>query len=90
MTVPDIEEVGKRGLSQLASLIKKPTESVIAITKEGKEWKVLVDALERKVVPPTQDMMGRYELKFSETGKLLGYRQVMLRRRSDRLDKEEK
>lgn len=90
MVTSDIEELSKKALSTLPSLIKKPVEGVLAVNNEGKEWKVLVEALERKVVPDTQDIMGRYELRFSETGKLLGYKQVMLRRRSDRLDGEGK
>ncbi len=39
--------------------------------------------LERKSIPDTQDILGRYEMKFDEEGELLGYKRIMLRRRSD-------
>lgn len=90
MAISDIEELGGKAASILQNLIQKQAESVLAINQEGKEWKVLVEALEKKVVPDTYDLMGRYELRFNETGKLLGYKQVMLRRRSDRLEEDKK
>ena len=42
-----------------------------------------VEVLERKSVPDTQDILGRYEMKFDPDGDLLGYKRIMLRRRSD-------
>jgi hypothetical protein len=42
-----------------------------------------VEVLERKSVPDTQDILGRYEMKFDPDGELLGYKRIMLRRRAD-------
>ncbi len=42
-----------------------------------------VEVVERKSVPDTQDILGRYEMKFDLEGELLGYKRIMLRRRSD-------
>jgi len=78
-----VVEIGKLGISTLKELINKPVEQVVSVTKDGQGWKAVVEALERKAVPNSQDLLGRYELKFALSGELLDYRQVMLRRRLD-------
>ncbi|PKP54445.1 MAG: hypothetical protein CVT90_01235 [Candidatus Altiarchaeales archaeon HGW-Altiarchaeales-3] len=83
MTTKNIKDIGKISLDITKELLKKEAESVISIIKESKEWKVVVEALERKAVPDTQDIMGRYELTLDTAGEILDYKQVMLRRRSD-------
>lgn len=65
--------------------IKKPFESVIGIAKEkGGGWRMLVEVTERKAVPDTQDLVGRYEISISDDGELQGFHQVRVRRRADR------
>ena len=81
-------EMGKLGLSSLKELINKPMEQVVSVVKDGQGWKVVVEALERRAVPNSQDLLGRYELKFTAGGQLLNYRQVMLRHRIDLLNEE--
>lgn len=87
--VKDIREISKRSLPLVESILNKKPESIISVTKEGKEWRVLAEVLERKAVPDTQDILGRYELKLDENANLLGYKQVMLRRRADLVTEEE-
>ncbi len=83
------EELGKLGFSALKGLITKPVEQVISVDKEGAGWRVVMEVLERRAVPNSQDLLSRYEMKFTAGGKLLSYRQIMLRHRID-LIKEEK
>ncbi len=47
----------------------------------------MVEVLERRAVPDSQDLIGRYELRLDENKELLGYERIVLRRRTD-LDKE--
>jgi hypothetical protein len=81
-------EIGEAGTALIEKMLGKKAEGVVGIRKEGKEWKVLVDVLERKAVPDAQDLLGRYELTLSEDGELLGQEQVLVRRRADRLGVE--
>lgn len=80
-----IEKIRNQAFSTVKNLIGKEPETVISIEKTDQGWKARVEALERKSVPDTQDILGRYELLFNENGELLGWNQVMLRKRSDRL-----
>lgn len=87
--VKGIIDISKHSLPLVESILNKKPESIISVTKEGKEWRVLAEVLERKAVPDTQDILGRYELKLDENANLLGYKQVMLRRRADLVTEEE-
>ncbi|MEW6069772.1 MAG: gas vesicle protein GvpO [Candidatus Thermoplasmatota archaeon] len=89
MAEKDILELNKEALATAEKLLKRKAESVIGVTKEGKEWKALVEVLERRAVPDTQDILGRYELTLDEKGELLGYKQVLTKRRADLITGEE-
>jgi len=81
-------DVNKRCIAAAESALNRKAESVVSMSKEAKGWKAVVEVLERKAVPDTQDLLGRYELTLNEDGELLGYKQVLVRRRQDRLGVE--
>ncbi|MDI6810921.1 MAG: gas vesicle protein GvpO [archaeon] len=87
MATETIVDLGEKARGIIEELLDKKAESVISVTKEESEWKVLVEVLERRAVPDSQDLLGRYELRLDENKELLGYERVVLRRRTD-LDKE--
>jgi hypothetical protein len=58
---------------------------VISIEKKDGGWKVTVEAIERKAVPDTQDLLGRYEIMLNKNGELIGWTQTMIRKRGDRM-----
>jgi hypothetical protein len=83
--VKGILDINKRCFDAAEIALNRKAESVVSMSKEAKGWKAVVEVLERKAVPDTQDLLGRYELTLSEDGELLGYKQVLVRRRQDRL-----
>ena len=80
-----IMDINRRCVAAAESALNRKAESVVSMSKEAKGWKAVVEVLERKAVPDTQDLLGRYELTLNEDGELLGYKQVLVRRRQDRL-----
>jgi len=80
---PKIQIISEKAGETAEMLLKKDLDSVVSLNKESEGWLAEVEVLERKSVPDTQDILGRYELKFDEEGELLGYKRIMLRRRSD-------
>lgn len=83
--VKEILDINKRCIAAAESALNRKAESVVSMSKEAKGWKAVVEMLERKAVPDTQDLLGRYELTLNEDGELLGYKQMLVRRRQDRL-----
>lgn len=84
-----IKDIGKQAPALIESLLNKKAEGITSVSREGEEWKVLVEVLERKAVPDTQDILSTYELKLSGNMDLTGYRRVGLRRRGDMMVEEE-
>jgi ERCC4-type nuclease len=64
-------------------LIGRDLDGVIEVTKRGDEWVSVVEMIERKSVPDTQDILGRYEIEFDAGGNLTGYRRVNRYRRTE-------
>ena len=63
-------------------ILQKP-ESVIGIEGADGGWTVTVEALIRKAVPDSQDLLGRYEIRLSSKRNVLGWKLTTVRRRSD-------
>jgi hypothetical protein len=80
---PKIQIISEKAGQAAETLLKKPFDSVVSLNKGPEGWLAEVEVLERKSVPDTQDILGRYEMKFDDEGELLGYKRIMLRRRSD-------
>lgn len=81
--VKDLTDISKLSLSLMEGILNKKPESITSVGKANSNWKVVVEALERKAVPDTQDILGRYEFDLDKHGNFLGYRQLMLRRRGE-------
>jgi hypothetical protein len=80
---PKVQEIVEKASSLAGFMLNKEFDSVISMNKYEEGWLAEVEVLERKSVPDTQDILGRYEMKFDDGGELLGYKRIMLRRRSD-------
>ncbi|SDR09673.1 gas vesicle protein GvpO, halophile-type [Natronobacterium texcoconense] len=55
--------------------------SEIAPTDDG--WRAIVEVVERRAVPDTQDIIGRYEIELDENATVHGYRRLDRYRRGD-------
>jgi len=80
---PTIQEIYGIASSIAESLLKKNVDGIIGLNRDEAGWVAEVEVLERKSIPDTQDILGRYEMKFDEEGELMGYKRVMVHRRSD-------
>ena len=84
-----IEMIRDKAFSTVKNVIGKEPETLLSIEKTDNGWKARVESLERKAIPDTQDILGRYELLFNKNVELVGWTQVMVRKRNDRLIPEE-
>ncbi|WP_122090612.1 gas vesicle protein GvpO, halophile-type [Halalkalicoccus subterraneus] len=72
-------------------LIGRPLVSVVSVDRdrnrgddEGEDgWVAAVEILERKSVPDTQDILGRYEISLGSDHEITGYRRTHRYRRDD-------
>jgi hypothetical protein len=85
----NIQEIIEITLSLAERFLKKQVEGVTSVKKDGDFWNVAVEVLERRAVPNSQDLLGKYEFKLDEAGELLAYKRTELRRRTDLVAEEE-
>ncbi len=78
-------------INQVAEeLIGRPLVSVVSVdrdrNRDGEEeegWVAAVEILERKSIPDTQDILGRYEITLDADHQITGYRRTHRYRRDD-------
>jgi hypothetical protein len=80
---PKIQEIYESARFTAESLLNKRLDSIVSMARDGEEWRVEAEVLERKAIPDTQDILAKFEMRFDSSGDLLGYRRLELRHRSD-------
>ena len=78
-----IERVTDLALVIAKKYIRKELETITGVEEVGGEWRVTVEALERKAIPDSQDLLGRYEIRLNKNGELIGWTQKVIRKRCD-------
>lgn len=76
-------EVVEKAQGEFVRLGKKPADGVTGLSKTEEGWAVLLEALERKAIPDTMDVLGLYELRLDNEGNLLGLDRKKLRKRGE-------
>ena len=80
MTTKDILEKVKKELADLTGF-KSP--SAIGFKKEGNELIATIEVIEKESIPDGMDVLGTYEVRVDDDGKIIGYERTDLRKRVD-------
>jgi len=84
-----IYKVTENALAIAKKYISKNPETIVDVKETNEDWKVTVEVLERKAIPDTQDILGRYQIRLTKDGELIGWTQKMIRKRCDRITPDE-
>jgi hypothetical protein len=76
-------EVIKKAQDEFVRLGKTPANGITGLSKTEEGWTILLEALERKAIPDTMDVLGLYELRLDSEGNLLGLDRKKLRKRGE-------
>ncbi|MEM4781706.1 MAG: gas vesicle protein [Halalkalicoccus sp.] len=86
----EIGQVREKIRQVAEELIGRPLVSVVSVDRDRKTdddeepgWVAAVEMLERKSVPDTQDILGRYEISLDADHEITGYRRTHRYRRDD-------
>jgi len=83
----NVDEVTKKAQEDFARLSKIPVDGVIGLSKTDEGWVVSLEALERRAIPDTMDVLGLYEIRLDDEGNLLGFDRKKLRKRGETEEK---
>lgn len=79
----DFGEIVRLAKETVENLVNKKPLAVISLNEEKGNWVVIVEVLERKAIPDTQDLIGKYQLSFGKDKQFLGYKRTEIRKRGD-------
>ena len=80
MATKDILEKAKKELADLTGF-KSP--SAVGFKEEGNELIATIEVIEKESIPDGMDILGTYEVRVDQEGKILGYERTNLRKRVD-------
>jgi len=76
-------EIIKRVQDDFTRLSNIPVNGIIGLSRTEEGWVVLLEALERRAIPDTMDVLGLYEVRLDSEGNLLGFDRKKLRKRGE-------
>jgi hypothetical protein len=77
------DEIIKKAQDDFARLSKIPVSGVTGLNKTDDGWVVFLEAVERKAIPDTMDVLGLYEIRLDSDGNLIRFERKKLRKRGD-------
>ncbi len=80
------DEIVQKAQEQFNKLSKLPISSVTGLSKTDGEWVVSLEAVERKAIPETMDIIGLYEIHLDSDGNLIRFDRKKLRKRGETED----
>jgi hypothetical protein len=82
-TSTSIEEATDLAFAIAKKYLRKQPEAISSVEEAQGEWRITVEVLERKSIPDSLDLLGRYEIRLNKNGTLVGWTQKTIRRRCD-------
>jgi hypothetical protein len=79
----DIGEVRETVQGTAEGIVGHPLDGITSVDDTDEGWRVAVEVVERKSVPDTQDILGRYEITLDEELSVTGYQRTHRYRRDD-------
>jgi hypothetical protein len=75
-------------LNTAADLVGRRLDGISGIQRTDEGWSAIVNVIERRSVPDTQDILGRYEITLDSSGEIVGYHRLNRYRRGDTTQEE--
>ncbi len=80
------DEIVQKAQEQFNKLSILPISSVTGLSTTDGEWVVSLEAVERKAIPETMDIIGLYEIHLDSDGNLIRFDRKKLRKRGETED----
>jgi len=82
----DVSEAVKMVLGGFPNLTNLKTSGVVGVSHGDDGWVVSIEMLEKKSIPDSMDVLGLYEVKVDDHGKIVDFNRVKLRKRGDTVE----
>ncbi|MBI4530709.1 MAG: gas vesicle protein [Candidatus Latescibacteria bacterium] len=79
----ELREAVDRAKEALRAMVDLEPARVTGVSVSEDGWRVVIEMVERKAIPDTQDILGAYEVRLDNSGHVTGYERKRVRRRMD-------
>ena len=83
MVQMNVDQVVKKAQGDFAKFSKMPVDGVTSLSRTEQGWVVSLEALERRAIPDTMDILGVYEVHLDDAGNFLSFERKKLRKRGE-------
>ncbi|MBU1340500.1 MAG: gas vesicle protein [Proteobacteria bacterium] len=73
----------KKARSELGTILGLELESTISAQPDGDGWRITLEALEKKSIPDSMDILGIFEVNLDADGNISEFNRVRMRKRID-------
>jgi hypothetical protein len=80
------DQLVKKAQGDFAKFSKMPVNGVTGLSRTEQGWVVSLEALERRAIPDTMDILGIYEVHMDDEGNFLSFERKKLRKRGETKD----
>jgi hypothetical protein len=84
-----LKQISLRAIAELEDVTGYDSSSVVSMNREGDEWRILLELVEKYGIPDRMDILGLYEAIMDLNGNLMKYERKGLRKRGDTAVPEE-
>jgi len=81
------DQIIERAQEDYSRVTRAQVDGVTGLFKTEDGWVVWLEALERRAIPDTMDVLGLYEVRVDNEGNLLGFERKKLRKRGETEEK---
>lgn len=75
--------IASQARKELSALTNLEPSTILGVVREGEEWLVTLEMVEKKSIPDAMDVLGVYEVRLDNEGQLLNFTRISLRKRGD-------
>ena len=80
---PAMDQLIQRAREQLADMTGLEMGSTLSARKDDGGWHVQLEAVEKKSLPDSQDILAKYDLTMDDNANVLDFNRIGMRKRGD-------
>jgi hypothetical protein len=83
-----LAQIVKQARSELQALTGLEVSSTLEAAREGDEWLVALEVVEKRSIPESMDILATYRIRMDPEGNVLEFKRARMRKRIDTVEED--
>ncbi len=83
-----LAQIVKQARSELQALTGLEVSSTLEAAREGEEWLVALEVVEKRSIPESMDILATYRIRMDPEGNVLEFKRARMRKRIDTVEED--